>query len=60
MLLMLLTVAAWPSRETVDAAVEAAGNGTPPAVARPRQVAEGEPPVGGMPGERGRTSHTVS
>ncbi|WP_344750739.1 MFS transporter, partial [Micromonospora olivasterospora] len=59
-LLMLLTVAAWPSRETVDAAVEAAGNGTPPAVARPRQVAEGEPPVGGMPGERGRTSHTVS
>ncbi|MFG1950991.1 MFS transporter [Micromonospora sp. NPDC048830] len=59
-LLMALAVAAWPTRETIDAAVEAAGNSVVPAAVQPRQPAEGSEPLDGLPGERGRTSQAVS
>ncbi|MEO3779740.1 MFS transporter [Micromonospora sp. B11E3] len=59
-LLMVLTVTAWPRRETIDAAVEAARNGVVPAAVQPRQPVEGSEPLDGLPGERGRTSQAVS
>lgn len=59
-LLMLVVVAGWPSRETIDAAVEAAGNDATPAALRQHEAAADDEPVGSLPGERDRASQAVS
>lgn len=62
--LMLAAALAWPSREAVDAAVEAAGRaesaGTVPHTRRQRTMEQATGAVDDRPGERGRRSHAVT
>ncbi|WP_089012928.1 MFS transporter [Micromonospora inositola] len=62
--LMLAAALTWPSREAVDAAVEAAGRvdpaGAVPHTRRPGTPAQATGAVDDRPGERGRRSHAVT